>query len=72
MIPPKSITQADLVEAIEQMTLLGYKNEETVFYRAFTGNDDKFPKNLRSPFPEVPAELTKPQTQVPTLPVRLG
>lgn len=57
MIPPKSITQADLVEAIEQMTLLGYKNEEPVFYRAFTGNDDKFPKNMRSPFPEVPVEL---------------
>ncbi len=52
-----AISQANFVEAIEQITLLGYKNEEPVFYRAFTGSDDKFPKNLRSPFPEVPVEL---------------
>jgi hypothetical protein len=57
MIPPKAISQANFVETIEQITLLGYKNGDTVFYRAFTGNDDKFPKNMRSPFPEVPTEL---------------
>jgi hypothetical protein len=39
MIPPKAIAQANFVEVIEQMTLLRYKNGETVFYRAFTGND---------------------------------
>lgn len=56
-IKPQSSTISDYIQAIEQLTLLGYKEGELVFYRALA--DGKPPIKTKAPFPTIPNKLER-------------